>query len=231
MFEKGVISKHVWILELYYVLSYLIINSVHYIVIKYHLETWNLGKRMWVSQDSDIIRVELILLVLILIITSLFILFFIPPYYKRRNSKVYVYIVPIFVFLTSYFSIFITGEGLNFGDLGFISEVSFFMFIFLLVLSYDNTPTNPKALELMHHRYLQFLYSIVWLIIFGGTWIIAFLLQQVPTNKTDMFIFAFVVGAIQNLFISGAGLILIVYAFNERLRDIEHRLDSSHREN
>lgn len=173
---------------------------------------------------------EVILLILISIITSLFILVYIPKC-QRKNSKNYIYIVPIFIFATSISSLFLIPQalflipqGLNFGMLGFMGALSFFSLIFLLILFYDETPTNAKALDLMHRRYLQYFSSFVWLVIIGGTWVIWFLLQQMPPKKTDMFSVAFTIATFQNLFVGGVGLLLAAYSFNKRLRDIEQKI-------
>jgi hypothetical protein len=223
LLDNIIIPKYVWFLEIYYVFGYLINAVAHYYTIKNFPEIWNL-------QGANITLNELILPILISIITGIFILLFIPEC-QGRKSKNYIYIVPTVIFLTSIVSNSLIPSGLNIGFIGFLATISFFIFISLLILFYDEPPTNEKALELMHSRYLQFLQSFVWLIIIGGTWFVVFILQLMPPQKTPMFQTAFSIGAFQYLFVGGVGLLLVAYSFNKRLRDIENKLDGSHREN
>lgn len=234
MFDIGTISKEIWFLEVYYIISYLLIFSGHFAAIKYYPDLWNFKTWAW-NWNLDVGNVPLIMLILlifILIITCLFILFFISNCQKRK-SKIYIYTLPIFVFITSTISMFMIPAGANFGFFGISGALSFFIFIYLLILFYDGFPTNDKALEAMHRRYLQYLNSFVWLIIFGGTWIIASLFRLAPPNpeKNDMLLMAFTIGVIENFFVDGIGLLLVVYSFNKRLSDIERKLDDSQRDN
>lgn len=218
LLDDVIIPKHIWFLEIYYILGYLINVSAHYYAIKNYPEVWNL-------QSTNIGNwTKLISPVSILIITSIFVLFFIPKC-QKLNSKVYIPVVPFVIFITSIISLRLIPSGLNFGFIGLLAALSFFIFVFLLILFYDDPLTNEKALERMHYRYLQFLQSFVWLVIIGGTWLVFFLLQQMPPQKTSMFPIAFSVAAFQNVFVGGVGLLLVVYSLNERLRDIENKLD------
>lgn len=220
LLDDVIIQKYVWFLEFYYILGYLINMSAHYYTIKNYPEVWNLPS---VNIGN---WTKLITPILILIMTSIFILFFIPKC-QKLNLKIYIYVVPLIIFITSIISLLSIPSGMNFGYIGLLAALSFFILIFLLILFYDETPTNEKALELMHKRYLQFLQSFVFLIIGGGTWLIFFLLQQMPPTKTPMFPIAFSVAAFQNVFVGGVGLLLVVYSLNERLRYIERELDES----
>lgn len=230
MLNKGKIPKSIWFLESYYILGYLSIVGSHFAAIKYYPDLWNFETWAWNwnLKDSNVPLIVLILLSLILIITSIFIFVFYANC-QKRNSKIYIYVLPIFVYLTSIISMFITPAGANFGFFGIVSGLSFFIFVYLLILFYDEIPTNDRALELMHRRYLQFLSSFVWLIIIGGTWIIAFLFQLAPPNpeKNNMLPMAFTIGVIENLIVDGIGLLLVAYSFNERLRDIEKKLEDN----
>lgn len=224
LLDNIIIPKYVWLLEIYYVFGYLINLVAYYYTIKNFPEVWNFIN----SHSTNITINELILPILISIMTGIFVLFFIPKC-QKRNSKDYIYtVVPTVIFLTSIISLSMLPSGLNVGYIGFLAAISFFIFIFLVILFYDETPTNEKALELMHHRYLQFLHSFVWLIIIGGTWFVVFMLQLIPPQKTPMFTTAFSIAAFQYLFVGGVGLLLVAYSFNKRLRDIENKLDGSH---
>lgn len=224
LFDIDKISKYVWILEIYYIFSYLIMFLGHIVGLTYFRDVWNVDEWVLKFQDRNVTLSDFILLMLVLIITCLLILFFMSKY-QKRNSKIYIYIVPIFIFISLMFTMFMIPAGLNFGLFGFSGALSFFIFIFILILFYDETPTNEKSLDLMHRRYLQFFNSFVWLVIIGGTWLIAFLLKETPPTKTEMFPIAFSIAAIQNLFVGGVGLLLVAYSFNERLRDIEKKLE------
>jgi len=145
--------------------------------------------------------------------------------FQRRNWNFYILVVPFSLLLISIFSLSRINEEANIGLIGLMGVLSFFILIVLFILFHDAIPTKEKALELMHHRYLQFLSSFIWLVIIGGTWIVALYLQQFTPKKFDIFPIAFIIAAFQNIFVFGGGLLLVAYSFNERLRDIERKLD------
>lgn len=100
--------------------------------------------------------------------------------------------------------------------------------MFNFILYFENkegfsSDGGSSSQALMHHRYVEYLRSFLWIAIFG---VVAFLqwelqwAKAVVTPPTD-FQFAVIGGLLQLSSVIGIGMCLIVYAFHVRLVEIE----------